>query len=351
MNINKKILFILIIILLFIGFAYKWEYNKEIRRYLSKLNEVSTLKYATENTKEYIHDSPKEENGKFFESTEVDTNTVENDDNKEPQASGYQNEKINEKEEVKEKYDVWKQKPTLYDDFEYGLGSDWNREMANDEYSGQITSKFAFDRMYSYRIELRNTDVSVNGGKRSELSTVRAEKPLEEHVYIVSVLLPDGEDEDYLLDPYGSEIIIQWHNTPDPGEEWTYPPLALHTENGRYTLERNWDTSPMSTNEKIDLNGTRHFYDLGSYLEDKGRWVTWTFHIKWGWLKSQNPILEVYKDKKKILDLNGLPNTMNDQVGVHMKLGMYKTDWQEDIEQNKSDLEKRVIYFDGVSIR
>ncbi|WP_368294256.1 polysaccharide lyase [Dehalobacter sp. TBBPA1] len=236
------------------------------------------------------------------------------------------------------------------------LSSYWNREMANNTYSGAVSGEFLLNGLSSYRIELRKDDKIVNGSKRSEIAAVRPCEALAEKTYTFSTYLPDGGSEDYAYDPQGSEIIAQWHNTPDPGEDWTYPPLALHTgayytnDAGHYILESNWDPSPMSTDEQIDNNGTRARYDLGSYIEDKGKWVTWTFHIKWGWLESQNPILEVYKNGEKILDLNGLPNTMNDKVGTVMKLGVYKWDWAQSGSNNKSILSKRVVYYSNVSV-
>ena len=90
-------------------------------------------------------------------------------------------------------------------------------------------------------------------------------------------------------------------------------------------------------------------FDLGSYETDKGKFITWTFHVKWGWLESQNPITEIYKDGIKVLDLNGQPNTSNDQVGVFMKLGITKWNWAQ--TGDKSLLTRRVVYYDSVSIK
>lgn len=239
----------------------------------------------------------------------------------------------------------------ILNDTQTGLSSAWYREMPNESYSGSITDKYIQAGSPSYRIELRKTDVDVNKGKRSEISTFETELPLQESTYTFYILLPKGGVEDYAIDPLGSEIIAQWHNTPDEGEEWTTPPLALRTKEGRYVLERCWDDSEITTDEQITKKGYRSFHDLGSYVNDKGRYVKWSFHIKWGWLESQEPMLEVYKDGVKVLDLNGLPNTTNDKKGVRLKLGIYKWDWGQGSETNYSILDKRVIYYNNVSIR
>jgi hypothetical protein len=235
-----------------------------------------------------------------------------------------------------------------YDSFEEALRPIWTREMANDEYSGTISHNYALDGETSLRVELRKGDAIINGCKRSELSLKKSEDPNESHTYSVAVLLPSGGEDDYALDENGSEIILQWHNVPDDGEPWTTPPLALRTFNGRYILERCWDDDPYSTDESMSLKNYRSSYDLGPYIQDKGRFVQWKFRIKWGWFPEQEPILEIFKDGIEVLNLNGLPNTTNDKRGVVMKMGIYKWDWCQ--VHDGSVLDKRVIYYDRLII-
>lgn len=242
----------------------------------------------------------------------------------------------------------------LADSFETGISGNWNCEMLNKSYSGTISNLYASEGASSLRIELRKYDCLVNWGKRSEIAMVNREKPLEEHDYSFATLLPKGGIEDYALDPNGSEIIAQWHNTPDQGEEDSSPPIALHTgayynNPDRYTLEVNWDPSPTQSGQTIAKEDNHAIYDLGSFVSDKGKWVEWTFHIKWGWKASQKPLLEIYKDGVKVLDLKDYPNTTNDKVGIYMKLGIYKWDWGQ--VKDKSILTKRVIYYDNVMVR
>ncbi len=235
------------------------------------------------------------------------------------------------------------------DDFEGELQGSWYREMADTDYSGTISKNYAASGSNSFRIELNKSDPIINGSKRSELTLMKREGPLEERTYSFSTLLPDGGDEDFAVDPEGSEVIAQWHNTPDDGEEWTYPPLALHTYKGHYELWRIWDDAKMSTDEQIMDKGNFVRHDLGSYVDDKGRFVQWTFKVKWGWLDSQNPRIQVYKDGELILDVEG-PNTTNDEEGTVLKLGIYKWDWAQG-KDNTSILSNRVIYYDNVSVK
>ncbi len=240
--------------------------------------------------------------------------------------------------------------PVYVDSFEGQAGDFWEPEMPHpSSYSGAPSTDYALSGEHSFRIELRKDDPDVQGSRRSEMALSRNEKRNVEHTYSFATLLPDGGDEDYALDPEGSEIIAQWHNVPDPGEGWTTPPLALVTSNGRYWLGRCWDDAPITSSEQMVRKGNRAWHDLGSYLEDKGRFVRWSFHIKWGWKASQDPRLEVFKDGVKVLDLDGRPNTTNDKIGVYFKFGIYKWEWAE--PEDPSILSRRVIYYDDISIQ
>lgn len=221
----------------------------------------------------------------------------------------------------------------------------WDKEFGKKTYSCKLTNKLSSDGKYSIRMELRKSDSEVFGSKRAEIS-LKPERALEEHWYSISVYLPNSKEEDYAKDK-SEEIIMQWHNTPDPGEEWTSPPLALATKNGRYLIERFWDENPKITSVIAGRN--EETYDIGSYFKDKGKWVSWDFHVKWGWLVSQDPILEVYKNGTKVLDCSGLPNTTNDIVGNSWKIGLYKWEWKT--KPYISNIDKRVIYYDNIMIR
>lgn len=239
--------------------------------------------------------------------------------------------------------------PKYADTFDSGsIASFWNREHLKTAYSMNVTSSPTNSSSKALRVELRKTDGAVSSSTRSELA-LNEEKPLEEHWYSFSTYLPEGGSEDYALDANSTEIIAQWHNYPDPNEEWTSPPLALCTRNGGYFIRRYWDDAAITTTDQMKAKGYTSKHDLGSYEADKGRWVDWTFHVKWGWLASQEPILEVYKDGVKVLDCTGLPNTTNDQIGNYMKIGVYKWDWSENPQY--STVDTRIVYYDNVNVQ
>ena len=236
---------------------------------------------------------------------------------------------------------------TFIEGFENG-GFDklWSYELASKA-SGQIVKDNSATGDYSLRIEVNKNDPDVFGRKRAEIN-LSSENPLEEHWYSVSIFLPKDGKENYALDNDCPESLIQWHNTPDKGEEWTSSPLALETYGGNYIISRLWDDAALSTDAEIIRKGNRKEYTIGSIEEDKGKWVRWTFHVKWGWKVSQKPILEVYKNGTKVLDCSGLPNTTNDKKGVYMKVGVYKWGWSSDL--SNSVVSKRVVYYDDVTI-
>ncbi|MCX8129454.1 MAG: heparin lyase I family protein [Clostridia bacterium] len=234
----------------------------------------------------------------------------------------------------------------LTEGFETGNLDSWNRCFSTATgYSAQIVNNIRNSGNNSLRMELRRDDPIIQGSKRSEVS-LPEETPLEENWYVVHIYLPDGA-EDYENDPDSPEIILQWHNYPDTNEQWTSPPLALLTRNNHYYIERLWDEGVYSTTSLMKNKGNYDLVDLGSYANDKGRWVEWAFHVKWGWLDSQNPFIKIYKDKKQVFSRVG-PNTTNDSKGNYMKMGIYKWEWNN--PANRSVVQKRVVYYDDIYI-
>lgn len=219
------------------------------------------------------------------------------------------------------------------------IGDIWDAEYA--EGKGTISTAQAKAGTMSLRAELNSTDANVSGSKRCELAMKAVEQAREEHIYMFSIYLPDGGEEDFALDPSSTENIAQWHQYADVGDFGGPAPLYLATRNGRYSLRINSCVDAVATLENI----TQNFFDLGSYVGDKGKWVDWAFHVRWGWLSEHKPLVEVYKNNKRIFRL-AIPNTYNDQAGVYQKLGIYKWDWADTPEN--SILTKRVVYYDSV---
>jgi hypothetical protein len=200
---------------------------------------------------------------------------------------------------------------------------------------------------------------------RSEMSVPNEESILQERTYSTSIYLPNGGAEDYALDnPYCSEILMQLNNNPG-NSNFVGPSVALYTTTepdgtGHWQAIVTWDgtSSPGKTYQQTsDANSSLGApygtiaYDLGPYTPDKGTWVTWTFHVKWGWLASQDPLLTVYKNGTQVLNLNGYPNKTNDGNGVDMQWGIYKWEWDGSYPSDTSKLTKRVVYQDNVWIK
>lgn len=225
------------------------------------------------------------------------------------------------------------------------LGAIWDKEYPDA--GASISTTYAKTGTKSLRLELNNTDANVSGSKRSEIAVKTIEQPNEEHWYCFSIYLPDGGEEDYALDPDSTESIAQWHGYPDAEDYTDIPaPLYLATRNGKYSVRVAYCADAITTSENV----TQAMYDLGSYVADKGHWVDWTFHVKWGWLPEHKTILEVYKNDVLVLERNNQPNMYNDAHGVYQKLGIYKWDWNEP-DYGGSILTKRVIYYDAIKVK
>jgi hypothetical protein len=232
----------------------------------------------------------------------------------------------------------------INEDFESNLSKwYWTKETPAQSYSQTFSTGIKESGSQSFRVELRNTDPDVASSKRCEI-LLPSEQPLEEHWYGVSIYLPNGGTEDYAIDTQ-PEALIQWHNTPDTSEQSVSPPLSLQTINGRYNIVIDSDAGRMST-QSAPFSLTQTITDIGDYTADKGKWVQWVFHVRWGWLSNQNPITEVYKDGLLVYQNNGTPNTMNDQLGVYQKLGIYKWPWHS-ANNGGSILTSRVVYYDN----
>lgn len=230
----------------------------------------------------------------------------------------------------------------------YPWGFLW-AEGAQKSYSMQTVDSKYRKGIRSLRVELRKGDLTPdnNLNVRAEL-TAQKEKPRMERRYKFSIYLPENGDEDFATD-ISPEILAQWHNVPDPGEEWTSPPLALAVRNGEWSVDRLWDEDSISTTAKMFAEKKYAFHNLGSVQGDKGKWTDWEFYVKWGWLPEHNTILEVYKNGVKVLDQKGLPNTTNDRDGVYFKMGIYKWEWGK--TPSPSTTSKRIVYYDDVEIK
>jgi hypothetical protein len=128
-------------------------------------------------------------------------------------------------------------------------------------------------------------------------------------------------------------IVAQWHEIPDwnLGENWRSPPLSLQLFNNQWMVAVINSSLPVnsynSSTGKSITNGTVTQYMLGSFEPDVGRWVSWTFHVKWFW--DNRGTLEVWKDDKKVVERLNLPVCFNDVNGPYFKAGIYRSSLAE----------------------
>ena len=234
---------------------------------------------------------------------------------------------------------TWAQVP-FSDDFDSGaVAPDW-REAACCGHSLQIVSAPDPVRAgnHAVRFELRRGDRSVDLGKRSEISLDRVD-PRGEYWYGFSLYLPA----DYARDR-SAEIVAQWHGYPDmsEGENWRSPPLALLTDDGEWRIARRHDARRVTPgNGNDNLVSPR----LGSYEDDRGRWVDWAFHVRWSW--TGDGFVRIYKDGSMVYEHEGSVG-FNDAEGPYLKVGIYKWDWSGGAA---SDTDERVVYIDEIQVR
>jgi hypothetical protein len=187
------------------------------------------------------------------------------------------------------------------------------------------------------------TVLNYNTSPTRYRTEVRAEAPDPEYGkdywYGFSIFLPA----EYVPDTVW-EIVAQWHDIPDVGEDTRNPMLSLTTTNGRWGVSSRWDDKPI-TQLKPGVAGTQwqyagsHSYDLGAY--ETGRWTDWVFHLKWSYIDDKTGVLQIWKDGVLVADQVG-PNCYNDARGPYFKMGLYKG-WTTSAPRNVSE---RTLFHD-----
>lgn len=165
----------------------------------------------------------------------------------------------------------------------------------------------------------------ANGAPRAEINfgpQFRFE--INKEYYINwSIFIPD----DFAFDFKQPEGISQIHQGPNIGS----PPWGLSLHGDHYQVDlRNGNGAGNSIQSM----------DAGSALEDKGKWVAWSFHyLPDG--SGRNSISELFKDGKEILNANGKPNAFSGDSRSYFKFGVYKWWWKT----KPSDVTERTVYF------
>lgn len=231
---------------------------------------------------------------------------------------------------------------TLQYDFEgdkFKKGNIWNVLETCCKHSYKYSTAKSYKGKKSVKFELRRNDKDVHNSKRSEFAA-RVEKANGDNWYRFRIFIPD----DWKTDPNSFEIITQWHGYPDfdKGETWRSPPLSMAIQGDKIKIQNQWDSKQVTV--KNTPEGKSVLWE-GKLDKLKGKWVDWTFHVKWSYLK--DGIVEVWQDKEKIISRKGA-NSYNDKSGVYLKIGIYKPDWK--YSPQKSIVDSRIIYFDDVEI-
>ncbi len=218
-------------------------------------------------------------------------------------------------------------------DFESGDFSNFRSLQECCSYSTTIVKSPVRHGTYAVRFELNQTDPLVESSKRVEITSPDTEFN-KYYWYRFSVYLPD----DWQVDS-SREIIDQWHNHPDAGEDYRNPVLSLRVDGKNWGLRSLWDAQKITEINKYDGD---LYVDLGPY--QKGVWTDWAVHVRWSY-SGTNGFLEVFKNGKSVYKRIG-PNTFNDPTGPYFKFGIYKWDWRT----GTTDVKKRVLYQDNVSM-
>jgi len=205
--------------------------------------------------------------------------------------------------------------------FEWGNFFAWLPEFS-ESYSGRIVESPVRCGKYAARFEHRPGDEPWTGGFRSELSEYFGKVDFNTPVwYAFSTYIPESFQ--------GEAIISQWHATPDAGEVWRSPPLALHYDGTMLRVtERNSDI-------RIQQDNDAHEQNLYVTSLDKETWNDWVFRVVWSY---QLGSVDAWLNGTQVIEYEG-PIGYNDTRGPFFKFGIY----------NQGVSHTQVIYHDEYS--
>ncbi len=200
--------------------------------------------------------------------------------------------------------------------FETGDFTGWMQELARP-YSGQVVTETVRCGDYAARFEIREGDVQpLVIGYRAEL---------HELLFYVA---PMGSEQWYGFSTYippdwpelnNRTVISQFHATPDPGEVWRSPPLAVRYTDGNLTVDCRTSAEPIQ--DANDGQVVELYTHPGSF--QKGIWHDWIFHVRWSY--ENVGFVEAWLDGDQVIDYQG-PIGYNDFLGVWFKWGIYRDD-------------------------
>lgn len=200
----------------------------------------------------------------------------------------------------------------------------------------EVTTSVAREGRYAIKSTVDRSFAKSPG--RTEVTLTNYEPPVfrQDTWYGFSVYLPPGFQPDSQW-----EVVAQWHDIPDPGEDYRNPILAIWTTNGKWSISNLWDDkafTPKSTTGNGWDYGGKWNYDLGAY--ETGKWTDWVVRVRWSY--GTDGILQMWKDGVLVVDQQNKPNAFNDQKSPYFKMGMYKG-WSS----TPGPITRREVYHDA----
>lgn len=163
--------------------------------------------------------------------------------------------------------------------------------------------------------------------------------------YGFSIYLPAGFVEDTLAE----ELFTQWHGSPDTGEDFRNPPLALYIKDqgSNVYIQTIGDSKEITPGVGTANRYTDYDIQLvGTVASMIGKWTSWVFKVKWA--IDGTGELDLYKDGVSVYSATGINNCYNDVKGPNWRIGVYKWAWLD--ENPPSDVTLRTYYYDNVRV-
>jgi len=260
-------------------------------------------------------------------------------------------------EETYENYNVGDRNFWSYDNPHHWRPNTWGSTYyevaANPTQNEKEAMKYGKKSMkfYNYRTSAvdgyRNEHIawSGTGVGRARTFTIGEENWLAFSIYLPSDFVCDGCQSGV----YASEHHMQIFPYPDrdarqrpgyPEEEWLQPVMGLLIDKDMWHVNIAADSRPVTPVYKYQR--IKH-YNLGSWLNDRGKWTDWVFHFKLDYTANgdNGGFLKVYKNDVLVLHDQG-GNCMNDILGPYPVIGTYKYSWKH----GPTDTDTRILYFD-----
>lgn len=137
--------------------------------------------------------------------------------------------------------------------------------------------------------------------------------------------------------------------------------FTLYTEGDHYLIKHAY--SRRETNRVAGEGGKKVYYDANGkeltpgvnyhktkkvgagyakITEDMGKWVSWTFHIKWAY--DDSGFIKIYKDGKLFHSYYG-PNSFKDELAPYVIFGLYNSWWKNGQRTGSTEQELYVDHF------